>query len=85
MSLLITQPKMENSKNRVCNIVFSCVSLVLQYASNTEVCVCRYWYSGSSLSGRSQQRPPSLMWSQISGNTTMNAFTSESLSQKPPL
>ncbi len=32
-------------------------------------------YSGPSLSGHSQQRPPSLMWPHIVGTATMNAFT----------
>ncbi len=41
-------------------------------------------YSGPSLSHHSQQRPHSLMWPQISGPTTLNAFTSPSR-QRPPL
>ncbi len=36
------------------------------------------------LVGHSQQRPPSLMWPQLFGATTMNAFTSPSR-QRPPL
>ncbi len=39
---------------------------------------------GPSLSGHSQQRRPSLMWPQISGAASMNAFTSPSR-RKPPL
>ncbi len=41
-------------------------------------------YSGPSLSGHTQQRPPSLMWPQIFGTATMNAFTSP-FHQRPPL
>ncbi len=47
-------------------------------------CYGNYMYSGPSLSGHSQQRPPSLMWPQTFGATTMNAFTSPS-HQRPPL
>ncbi len=45
-------------------------------------------YSGPSVSGHSQQRPPSLMWPQIFAAATiimiMNAFNSPS-HQRPPL
>ena len=41
-------------------------------------------YSSPSLSGRSQQRPLSLMWPQIFGAAIMNAFTSPS-HRRPPL
>ena len=39
-------------------------------------------YISPSLSGLSQQRPPSLMWPQTVGTSTMNVFTSFSLSPK---
>ncbi len=44
-------------------------------------------YSGPSLSGHSQQRLPSLMWLQIFGATTLNAFTmfTSPFCQRPPL
>ena len=41
-------------------------------------------YSGPSLSGHSQQRPPSLIWLQMFGAATMNAFSSPPR-QRPPL
>ncbi len=41
-------------------------------------------YSGPSLSGHSQERPPTLMWPEIFGPTTINAFTFPSR-QRPPL
>ena len=41
-------------------------------------------YSGPSLSGHSQQRPPSLLRPQFFATTTINVFTSPS-HQRPPL
>ncbi len=43
-----------------------------------------YMYSGPSLSGHTQQRPPSLMRPQIVAAPTINVFTSPS-HQRPPL
>ena len=43
-----------------------------------------YLYSSPSLSGHSQQRPPSLMWPQIFGTSTVLTLTSPSR-QRPPL
>ena len=48
-----------------------------------QIVICNM-YSGPSLSGHSQQRPPSLMWPQIIAVPTINVFTSPS-HQRPPL
>ncbi len=64
------------------------VHIIPQFATSLELCS---WddtnlgkYSGPSLGGHSQQRPPSLIRPQIFAAATINVFTSPS-HQRPPL
>ncbi len=55
------------------------------YNATRKCIVChKEVYSSPSLSGHSQQKPPSLMWPKMFVTDTINAFTSPSR-QRPPL
>ncbi len=57
---------------------FAEVTLIQVYTKHAK-------YSGPSLSGRSQHRPPSLKWSEIFAATTTNVFTSPSHQRSSPM
>ncbi len=67
---------------------FICMCLKWERTMDLKVFIVRFrysfrYYSGHSLSGHSQERPPSLMWPTIFAATFMNAFVSPSHQRSP--